>query len=99
SLFPYTTLFRSETRSGTNSFNYLDEMLLSAVCRQVQVVIENEYLQQQNLEKEKMEKELNLAAAIQQKILPKELPSIEGYEIAGTNIPSKEVGGDYYDCI
>jgi len=92
-------LSEKETRSGTTSFNELDEMLLSAVCRQVQVVIENEYLQQQNLEKEKMEKELNLAAAIQQKILPKELPSIEGYEIAGTNIPSKEVGGDYYDCI
>ena len=26
------------------------------------------------------------------------LPKIEGYDLAGTNIPSKEVGGDYYDC-
>jgi len=27
------------------------------------------------------------------------LPNIEGYELAGINIPSREVGGDYYDCI
>ena len=53
----------------------------------------------QSLEKERIEKELNLAAAIQQKIIPKELPIIEGYQLAGSNIPSKEVGGDYYDCI
>jgi serine phosphatase RsbU (regulator of sigma subunit) len=92
-------LSEKETRNGTTSFNELDKLLLSAVCRQVQVVIENEYLQQQNLEKERIEKELNVAAAIQQRILPKELPVIEGYEIAGINIPTREVGGDYYDCI
>src|SRR3970040_596553 len=75
-------LSEKETRNGTTSFNELDELLLSAVCRQVQVVIENEYLQLQNLEKERMEKELNVAASIQQRILPKELQAIEGYEIA-----------------
>ena len=53
----------------------------------------------QSIEKERIEKELNLAAAIQQRIIPKELPKIDGYEVAGINIPSKEVGGDYYDCI
>jgi sigma-B regulation protein RsbU (phosphoserine phosphatase) len=92
-------LSEKETRNGTTSFNELDELLLFAVCRQVRVVIENEYLQLQNLEKERMEKELDVAASIQQRILPKELPAIEGYEIAGINIPSREVGGDYYDCI
>jgi len=88
-----------ETRKGVTSFSDLDRLLLQAISRQVQASIENEYLLGQSLEKERFEKELALAAAIQQRIIPKELPKIEGYEIAGINIPSKEVGGDYYDCI
>ena len=72
---------------------------MQAVSRQVRASLENEYLLGQSLEKERIEKELNLAAAIQQKIIPKELPAIDGYQLAGINIPSREVGGDYYDCI
>ena len=46
-----------------------------------------------------MEQELIVAASIQQRILPETLPQIDGYDLAGINIPSKEVGGDYYDCV
>ncbi|HSP88625.1 MAG TPA: PP2C family protein-serine/threonine phosphatase [Ignavibacteriaceae bacterium] len=88
-----------ETRKGTTSFNEIDELLLSAVCRQVNVVVENEYLQNEIIKKQQIEKELNVAASIQQRIIPKLLPGIEGYEIGGINIPSREVGGDYFDCI
>jgi len=87
-----------ETRKGTTSFNDLDEMLLQAVARQVRASLENDFLLKQSLEKERIEKELNLAAAIQQKIIPEKLPKIDGYQLAGINIPSREVGGDYYDC-
>jgi serine phosphatase RsbU (regulator of sigma subunit) len=93
------TLAEKETRNGTTSFNELDKMLLDAITRQVQASIENEYLNNQAIEKEKMEQELVVAASIQQRILPTELPNIEGYDFAGINIPSKEVGGDYYDCV
>jgi sigma-B regulation protein RsbU (phosphoserine phosphatase) len=92
-------LSEKETRKGVTSFSELDKLLLQAISRQVQASIENEYLLNQSIEKERIEKELNLAAAIQQRIIPKELPKIDGYEVAGINIPSKEVGGDYYDCI
>ena len=92
-------LSEKETRKGATNFNDLDELLLQAISRQVQTAIENDHLLKQSIEKERMEKEFLLAAAIQQKIIPKELPKIEGFELAGINIPSKEVGGDYYDCI
>jgi len=87
-----------ETRKGTTSFNDLDEMLLQAVSRQVHASLENDFLLKQSLEKERIEKELNLAADIQQKIIPEKLPKIAGYQLSGINIPSREVGGDYYDC-
>ena len=92
------TLAEKETRKGVTKFNELDKMLLDAVARQVQASIENQYLNSQAIEKEKMEKELSVAASIQQRILPEALPKIEGYDLAGKNIPSREVGGDYYDC-
>lgn len=93
------TLAEKETRGGVTNFNELDKLLLDAIARQVQASIENQYLNSQAIEKEKMERELNVAASIQQRILPTELPKIEGYDLAGINIPSREVGGDYYDCI
>lgn len=92
------TLAEKETRNGVTDFNELDKMLLNAITKQVQASIENQYLNIQAIEKEKMEQELNVAASIQQRILPTELPKINGYDLAGINIPSKEVGGDYYDC-
>lgn len=88
-----------ETRKGVINFSELDQMLLDAVARQVQTALENNFLLKESLEKERIEKELLLAASIQQRIIPDQLPVIEGYELAGKNIPSREVGGDYYDCI
>jgi serine phosphatase RsbU (regulator of sigma subunit) len=92
-------LSEKETRKGVTHFSELDNLLLRAIARQVQTAIENDYLLKQSIEKERIEKEMHLAAAIQQRIIPAELPKIEGYELAGFNIPSREVGGDYYDCI
>ena len=88
-----------ETRKGIINFSELDQMLLDAIARQVQTALENNFLLKESLEKERIEKELLLAASIQQRIIPDNLPLIEGYELAGKNIPSREVGGDYYDCI
>ncbi|MCK5086464.1 MAG: serine/threonine-protein phosphatase, partial [Melioribacteraceae bacterium] len=49
------------------------------------------------LENETIKKELAVAGEIQKRILPESLPEIDGYLIAGINIPSKEVSGDYYN--
>ena len=88
-----------ETRKGTIDFDETDKLLLDAVSRQVQAAIENAKLHQEALEKETIEKELAVAGDIQKKILPESLPKIDGYDLAGFNVPSKEVGGDYYNVI
>ena len=88
-----------ETRKGLTSFNDLDQVLFEAVTKQVAAAIENKFLHQQSIEKELIEQEINVAASIQRRIIPEKLTKIEGYEIAGINIPSKDIGGDYYDCI
>ena len=92
-------LFEKESRKGVVPFEETDQLLLDALTRQVHASLENRYLHQQALEKQKIERDMSVAASIQQKILPKSLPPIDGYDIAGINIPSKFVGGDYFDCI
>lgn len=50
-------------------------------------------------ERERLKKELEIAAKVQLSLLPKEQPKIAGYEIASISIPAKEAGGDYYDFV
>lgn len=50
-------------------------------------------------EKERLQKELEIARNIQMSFLPQIIPQIEGFELAAISIPAKEVGGDFYDFI
>jgi serine phosphatase RsbU (regulator of sigma subunit) len=54
-------------------------------------------LEQQMRERERVEQELLVARRIQQASLPKEVPSLEGWQIAPYYQPAREVGGDFYD--
>lgn len=92
-------LANKESRTGLAEFDTTDEILLNAFAKQVHAALENEYLLKEVVEKENIQRELSVAASIQQRIIPESLPDINGYDIAGINIPSKEVGGDYYDTI
>ena len=92
-------LFEKESRQGVLPFEVTDQLLLDALARQVHASLENRYLHQQALEKQRIERDISVAASIQQRILPHSLPAIDGYDMSGINIPSKFVGGDYFDCI
>jgi serine phosphatase RsbU (regulator of sigma subunit) len=92
-------LYEKESRSGTVPFEETDRLLLDAVAQQVHAVVESQFLQRQELEKQKIEQDISVAASIQQRILPTALPSIPGYDLFGINLPTRTIGGDYYDCI
>lgn len=80
-------------------FTEEDLRLMTLLANLAAIKIENAKLVEQGIEKEKMEKELSLASQIQRDFLPKENPKSKGFEIAGTNVPCYQVGGDYYDFI
>jgi predicted ester cyclase len=54
-------------------------------------------LEQEIRERERIEQELRLARSIQQASLPKEVPTLEGWQISPYYQPAREVGGDFYD--
>ncbi len=49
--------------------------------------------------KERMERELELARQVQQSVLPRVFPQVDGYVFAAQNEPARQVGGDFYDVI
>jgi serine phosphatase RsbU (regulator of sigma subunit) len=55
--------------------------------------------QEEAIERERLERELETARKIQEKLLPHEMPVVSGFEISGTSLPSEQVGGDYFDFL
>jgi serine phosphatase RsbU (regulator of sigma subunit) len=55
--------------------------------------------QAQIIEKEKLERELQLAAEIQMSLLPHTLPQLKGFSFGAKMVPARAVGGDLYDFI
>jgi serine phosphatase RsbU (regulator of sigma subunit) len=76
-----------------------DVSLLSTLASQGAVAIENAMLLEEVIEKERMEEELSIARDLQESMLPATCPEIEGFELAATSIPAREVGGDFFDFI
>jgi len=73
--------------------------LLTAASSQAAIAIENARLYESEAEKLRIERDLSLARKIQQGLLPKCVPYINGLDICGEMIPANQVGGDYYDLI
>lgn len=55
--------------------------------------------QAQIIEKEKLERELEVARQIQVGILPRSLPELPGLDFGARMVPTSAVGGDFYDVI
>jgi len=87
-----------ESRDGrVLDFTPTDARLLSLFANQAAAAIETARQHKDAIEKERIERELELAATIQRQILPRDLPRVEGLEIAARNRPTRQVGGDYFD--
>jgi sigma-B regulation protein RsbU (phosphoserine phosphatase) len=76
-----------------------DLELLWAAANQAAISIENARLYKSEVEKQKIERDLDLARKIQQGLLPQCIPDMNGLDICGEMIPAMQVGGDYYDLI
>lgn len=107
SLIAVPLMVKSELRGVLTVYNKKDgkpfteddQRLLAIIAGQSAQVVENARLYEKEKTLIKMQEELKFAARIQNELLPKSVPSIPGYEIAGRSIPAQEVGGDYYDFI
>jgi len=73
--------------------------LLAMLASQIAASLSRIELLQEVVEKRVMEEELNIARNIQVNLLPSRAPVLERYEAAAVSVPSKQVGGDYFDYL
>jgi len=85
------------TKGSGQIFTQDDLNAIETFSDYASVAIENSRLLEESIEKERLEKELDVAREIQRKILPSKLPEYPDLQIASVFIPAFEVGGDYYD--
>jgi phosphoserine phosphatase RsbU/P len=76
-----------------------DVHLVAQIARFAAVKLETTRLREEAILKAKLDQELRTAYTIQSRLLPSELPRIDGYAFAGSSQPCRTVSGDYYDVV
>jgi sigma-B regulation protein RsbU (phosphoserine phosphatase) len=78
---------------------YNKVQFITTITNIIAVAIENKRLFKQQLEQERLEREMELAKEMQQLLIPKTLPSRKEYELSSIYQPHLNVGGDYFDFV
>ena len=85
------------THEATFTEEHLD--ILTTLASVASIRVENATLLDERIQRERMERELELATEIQQRFQPSAPPKLDGYEFQGISFSCYEIGGDYYDFI
>ena len=72
---------------------------LAVLSTQVGAALQNIRLLAESVERKVFEEELKIARQIQMQMLPGQPPELSGFDLFGVAVPSRQVGGDYYDFI
>jgi phosphoserine phosphatase RsbU/P len=86
-------------RINNQNFSEADVEFIYSIGSLAIISLENRRLFKEELAKQKMEEELELARGIQRNLLPSEVPFYKSFDISAFNLASQQVGGDYYDII
>jgi sigma-B regulation protein RsbU (phosphoserine phosphatase) len=88
-------------RSDGQAFNEEDLELFSTFCRQVAMAVENARIHQLELERERIEQQLETAKSIQLSFMPDDYPTSpnQKFQVAAKSLAASSVGGDFFDFI
>lgn len=86
-------------RSVNKAFNLSNLMLLEMLAQQISENYMHVFLSEESKIKQSLTEEINYTEELQKSILPTEFPNKKLFDVAAVSIPSKMVGGDFYDYI
>jgi serine phosphatase RsbU (regulator of sigma subunit) len=81
------------------AFHAHDVEVLSFYAEAAAIAVEKAMLHERLVQAGQMDRQLNVAQQVQERLLPATPPEVPGHELAGVCIPSARVGGDYFDYI
>jgi sigma-B regulation protein RsbU (phosphoserine phosphatase) len=81
------------------TFGDFDRRLLRSIAQQAAIAIEQARLLRLREEERRIQRQLELAADVQRRMLPARVPQIPPLDLAARYVPSFELGGDFYDFI
>ncbi|MGM0507564.1 MAG: GAF domain-containing SpoIIE family protein phosphatase [Fusobacteriota bacterium] len=87
-------IFNKET-----DFTAGNKSMTVSLTNQFWLAMRNLIYLDEEIERKQEKAQLKIANEIQSALFPKNMPKLPNIEVAGSNIPAKEVGGDYYDLI
>lgn len=82
-----------------DAFTETDVAVFKAIAEQSAFALYTVAIYSEANEKKRMDVDLQVAQDIQRILLPSAAPQMEGYEVAGINIPARHVSGDYFGYI
>jgi len=74
-----------------------DKKIAEAVAQQILTAVNRYVMLQREIEKKRLEEQIQIARSIQMGLLPKKFPTNERFDICAQSAPAIQVGGDYYD--
>jgi phosphoserine phosphatase RsbU/P len=83
--------------SGKPGFRQRRLEILTGIAQQASLAIQNDHLDREMIERERMNREMQLAREIQQSFLPQTLPELPGWVFDIRWQTARQVGGDFYD--
>ncbi|MBN1300914.1 MAG: SpoIIE family protein phosphatase [Melioribacteraceae bacterium] len=86
-------------KTGGSQYSKSDIEYVSALGSLAVISIENARLFSEALEKQRLEKDLEIAQNIQRNLLPDKIPAMKSFDISAVNYSARQVGGDYYDIV
>lgn len=87
------------SRVNGEPYTDTDINFLNSLSNLAVVTIQKTFFLEERIDKERMEEELSIAKSIQAGLLPDPIPETPGLDLAASTIPSREVGGDYFDVV
>jgi sigma-B regulation protein RsbU (phosphoserine phosphatase) len=85
-----------DARLPRPAFTEEDLLLASTLAHLATAKLEQARMREEAMARKKVDQELDLARHIQQGLLPGFPPDIEGYQVQGNNLPSRQVSGDLF---
>lgn len=86
-------------RRSDKEYSLDDRALLAATRLPLAAAIKTASLVEARLFKDRIEQDLRRAREVQEAMLPRVLPAVDGFQFAASSIPCHEASGDYFDCV